>query len=56
MAITNEEIEGWIPNVSVAYCNNYCPQISSISMIFSFMMYVLPSMENNNTHNPAINV
>jgi hypothetical protein len=30
MAITDEEIEGWIPNVSVAYCNNYCPEISSI--------------------------
>jgi hypothetical protein len=35
MAITDEEIEGWIPNVSVAYCDNYCPEISSISMIFS---------------------
>ncbi|CAB4041864.1 Hypothetical predicted protein [Paramuricea clavata] len=22
MPVTDEEIEGWIPNVSVAYCNN----------------------------------
>jgi hypothetical protein len=37
MAVIDEEIEGWIPNVSFAYCNNYCPEISSISMIFSFI-------------------